>query len=244
MSDCGYLLVCLNLASKQITMRSILSFIICLFIVQSSVGQTRVNITSGGVSIFQTGFYLHSNSNVSFVTDISDRFSVSFGVGLMAPKKLHGRQDFTYCDSFEQFGWQRSCVDGYDSIVHSGYYYQYKKTEVGIHALWRNGKDNRHLTGFGFNAIVFSRQRFIDDALFPVGRLETGKALTVTAKHLYEIPLFKQESGVKMLLYLEGGFLYTHQNDCTDVNCNNFFEGESLIHLTSSVQLGLSFDLN
>ena len=211
----------------------------------NSIGQTRLNITSGGATIFQTGFYLQNNSNISFVTDLSDHFSLSLGLSVMTPRKIDGRKDFTKCDSFEPYGgWYPPCADGYLTSANSAYYYTYKKSEFSAYALWRRGTDNRNFIGLGVNGIVFSRQLFIEDPRFDDERLETGKAIAVVIKHIYLIPIFKPASGIQCILNLEGGLLYSHQNDCTDVSCDNFFEGESLLHVTGTAQLGIAIDLN
>lgn len=208
-----------------------------------SFGQTRLNLTSGFGSILEPGFYYHNNSNISFVTDISDNFSLSFGANLMTPRKKHEKGNFTYCDSFTYSGgWQNRCVDGYDSTVSSAYYYAYKKTEISVHALWRRGKDNQNLTGVGITGVFFNRQRFIDDPLFEDDKIETGSGIAVTVKHIYRFPILKPESGMHLILNLDGGLLYSPQYVCDDANCDNFFE--RYINLTCNVVIGLSFDLN
>ncbi|MFT5725325.1 MAG: hypothetical protein ACI9JN_002450, partial [Bacteroidia bacterium] len=48
-----------------------------------SYGQTRGNITNGIGAITQTGFAPHNITSLSFITDVKENFSLSFGASFM-----------------------------------------------------------------------------------------------------------------------------------------------------------------
>lgn len=221
------------------------SVYLCLYLVIISThisGQTRFSVASGIGSIPEPGFNIHHNLRLSLVTDVKDQFTLSFGAQFMSSKKIHDRKDFISCDSFEPYGWGWQCVDGYDSVVNSAYYYQYQKSEISIHGLWHHGTSNRSLTGIGVSGVFFSRQMFIDDELFDDRRPERGTGVAITGMQIYQLPIFKPTSGIQLVLNLQGGVLYSPQFICEDASCDNFFE--SSLQVTGGAMLGLTIALN
>ena len=205
--------------------------------------QTRLEVVNGLGTISEPGFETHNTTKVSLLTDVTDNFSLSFGANFMANKKVHDRKDFFYCDSFEpQNDWYLKCADGHDTTINSAFYYQYKKTELGLHALWRSGYNKRSLTGIGIVGVFLNRQQFIEDELFEEGKPENANGFAITAMHMHEFPLFKPDSGVNLIVTGQGGIFYSPQDQCTDINCDNFLDGP--IHFTGSLQVGFSFALN
>jgi hypothetical protein len=216
-----------------------------LLIIYSTIsyGQTHLNVLNGLGTISEPGYDAHNTTKVSLLTDITDRFSLSFGANFMSTKKIHDRKEFFYCDSFEpQNDWYRKCADGHDSVVSSAFYRQYKKTELGLHALWRSGTNKHSLTGIGIVGVFLTRQQIIEDDLFEDERPETANGIAVTAMHMQEFPLFKPDSDISLIITGQGGIFYSPQDQCTDINCDNFLDGP--LHFIGSLQVGLSLALN
>ncbi len=211
-----------------------------VFLCTHSYGQSRLFASSGYASFNETGYENQQLNTIGLTTDFNS-FRFLFRANTMKSERLSGQKNFNFCDSFVQSGWHATCAPGYDSIVNSTFHNTYRKTEVGVDALWRKDSTSRMWNGLSLDFVFFSRELTVDDAILDLNRIENGNAFLVSYVNMIDLSPFKSD---QWLFHVRTrlGVLYSRQDQCTDINCDNFFENETQPYL--SIQAGLSFALN
>ena len=205
-----------------------------------SYGQSRLFGAYGYANFNETGFENQQLKTIGLTTDFNS-FRFLFRANNMKSERFSGQRNFNYCDSFVQSGWHQMCAPGHDSLVNSTFHNTYRKTEVGVDALWRKDSTPRIWNGLSLDFVFFSRELTVEDAILELNRTENGNAFLVSYVNMVDLAPFKSD---QWLFHVRTriGVLYSRQDECTDINCDNFFENETQPYF--SIQAGLSFALN